>query len=183
MEDEYMNSYMRNVLPVYVFILLVAAVLLIPSLNYSASAQQCTLIFCKSAPELPVPQSEEELVFFPFTAIFETETESFELAANAKCTVGGIDNGARIEIVEDFFPGWLLSDVECSDAVGVNVTPIEHGVALDCIQPSEITCTFTNVRGSISNIPTLSEWGMIAAAGGLALIGVFFAVRRRAKAA
>lgn len=31
----------------------------------------------------------------------------------------------------------------------------------------------------ISNVPTLSEWGMIAAAAGLGLVGVFFAVRRR----
>jgi hypothetical protein len=30
-----------------------------------------------------------------------------------------------------------------------------------------------------ANIPTLSEWGMIAAAAGLGMIGVFFAVRRR----
>ncbi len=29
------------------------------------------------------------------------------------------------------------------------------------------------------NIPTLSEWGMIAAAAGLGLIGVFYAVRRK----
>ena len=31
----------------------------------------------------------------------------------------------------------------------------------------------------LSNIPTLSEWGMIAAAAGLMLVGVWFAVRRR----
>jgi len=31
----------------------------------------------------------------------------------------------------------------------------------------------------LSNIPTLSEWGMIAAAAGLVMIGVFFAIRRR----
>lgn len=29
------------------------------------------------------------------------------------------------------------------------------------------------------NIPTLSEWGMIAAAAGLMLVGVFFAIKRR----
>jgi hypothetical protein len=29
------------------------------------------------------------------------------------------------------------------------------------------------------NIPTLSEWGMIAAAAGLMMIGVFFVVRKR----
>jgi hypothetical protein len=33
------------------------------------------------------------------------------------------------------------------------------------------------------NIPTLSEWGMIAAAGGLGLIGVFFALKKRRAAA
>jgi len=32
---------------------------------------------------------------------------------------------------------------------------------------------------STASIPTLSEWGMIAAAAGLILVGVFFAVRRR----
>ncbi len=30
-----------------------------------------------------------------------------------------------------------------------------------------------------ANIPALSEWGMIAAAAGLGLVGVFFAVRRK----
>jgi hypothetical protein len=30
-----------------------------------------------------------------------------------------------------------------------------------------------------SNIPTLSEWGMISAVLGLGLIGVFFAIRRK----
>lgn len=32
---------------------------------------------------------------------------------------------------------------------------------------------------SATNIPTLSEWGMIAAAAGLGLIGLFYAVRRK----
>jgi hypothetical protein len=36
---------------------------------------------------------------------------------------------------------------------------------------------FAIVTGLI--IPTLSEWGMIAAAAGLGLVGVFFALRRR----
>jgi hypothetical protein len=172
-----MNSYLRKALPVYVFILTVAGLLLIPSLSDNAHAQ-CGVLICKSAPELPEPQSADDLVFFPFTASKGEETDSFDVAANSKCSIGGFSE-LGIEIVEDFFPGWILSDVECSDVVGVNVTPIENGVALDCLQASEITCTFTNVRGSISNIPTLSEWGMIAAAGGFALIGVFFAVRRK----
>ncbi len=35
---------------------------------------------------------------------------------------------------------------------------------------------------SPANIPTLSEWGMIAAAAGLMLVGVFFAVKRKRRA-
>ena len=34
-------------------------------------------------------------------------------------------------------------------------------------------------QGLLTPIPTLSEWGMIAAAAGLILVGVFFAVRKR----
>jgi len=40
--------------------------------------------------------------------------------------------------------------------------------------------TFIAEVPSISNpIPTLSEWGMIAAAAGLGLVGVFFVLRKR----
>jgi hypothetical protein len=35
------------------------------------------------------------------------------------------------------------------------------------------------ISGTTQPIPTLSEWGMIAAAGGLGLIGVFFAIKRK----
>jgi len=31
----------------------------------------------------------------------------------------------------------------------------------------------------VTNIPTLSEWGMISAVAGLLLVGVFFALYRR----
>ena len=34
-------------------------------------------------------------------------------------------------------------------------------------------------QGQLTNVPTLSEWGMIAAAAGLGLVGVFFAARRK----
>ena len=34
-------------------------------------------------------------------------------------------------------------------------------------------------QGRLSNVPALSEWGMISAAAGLGLVGVFFAARRK----
>jgi len=61
------------------------------------------------------------------------------------------------------------------------VTEIEDGFTFDCLNPQpeivQSECTFVNER-TAANIPTLSEWGMIAAAAGLGLVGVFFAVKR-----
>ncbi len=69
------------------------------------------------------------------------------------------------------------SDIDCESVPGIGITIFEDGASIECNSQGQTTCTFTNRR--VSAIPTLSEWGMIPAAGGLALIGVFFAVRRR----
>lgn len=58
-------------------------------------------------------------------------------------------------------------------------------ISFDWIVPEYFSgpafCQLDNIyaNGNHLGIPTLSEWGMIAAASGLGLIGVFFAVRRR----
>ncbi|HSC35548.1 MAG TPA: IPTL-CTERM sorting domain-containing protein [Thermodesulfobacteriota bacterium] len=167
-----MSSMLRTAAPVYVFIVFIACLFLIPALSDSAQAQ-CEIVVCKLSPNV-IGEGES------FTFIYSGEGTSgqFNLTANSVCdgtTFGGND----FELVEDTVPGWILEDVQCGDVPGINVSFIEDGVSLDCIQSNVVTCTFTNVRGVISNIPTLSEWGMIAAAAGLALIGVFFAVRRK----
>ena len=83
-------------------------------------------------------------------------------------------------IVEDPTTGWVLADVVCEGDSGLSVSNIEDGISVECNEPTggTTTCTFINVP-EVSNIPTLSEWGMIAAAAGLGLIGLFFAKRRR----
>jgi hypothetical protein len=56
---------------------------------------------------------------------------------------------------------------------------LEDGWVEECQFPNQETfCTVTNIP-TVSNIPTMSEWGMIAAAAGMVLIGVFYAVRRK----
>lgn len=173
-----MSTILRNVIPLCASVLFVAAFLLIPSLSDSAHAQ-CGVLICKSAPELPEPPSPDDAVDFTFTVSQGVESESFELTANGLCN-GFAYSGDDFEIVEDFMPGWILDNVDCGEDPNVNITILENGVSLDCLGGSELLCTFTNVRGSTpTNVPTLSEWGMIAAAAGLAFIGVFFAVRRR----
>jgi hypothetical protein len=84
-----------------------------------------------------------------------------------------------IEIRELPTRGWVLSDVIC-DSTSATVTRIQDGVRIECDeQGGGAECNFINVPFTGTNIPTLSEWGMIAAAAGLALVGVFFAVRRK----
>ncbi len=173
-----MNMYLRKALSVSAVVLIVMGLLLLPSFHNIASAQpSCVVTVCKSAPQLSVPESKDEFVFFPFTVISGQVTEPFELIANSRCLALGLNTGQGLEVIEEPLDGWKLSDIDCESVAGIGVTIFEDGASLQCNSEGQTTCTFTNFRSI--NIPTLSEWGMIAAAAGLALIGVFFAVRRR----
>ncbi len=82
-------------------------------------------------------------------------------------------------IVSELVPdGWTLVDVDCVFEGGTSLIVDEaNNVFFSCLSAGVAGCTFTN--RNTGAIPTLSEWGMIAAAAGLALVGVYFAVRRR----
>ena len=173
-----MKSYMNKGLYVCLFVLSALGLLSVPLFTDNASAQPpCNVEICKIAPQLPPSQSEDDLVFFDFTEIRNGSENDFSLAANERCTGGSYDVGESAEIVEVPLEGWKLLDVECSNSPGISTALIENGVSVRCVSEGFISCTFTNVRVPV--IPTLSEWGMIAAAAGLALVGVFFAVRRK----
>lgn len=174
-----MRHMLRNSIPVYVFILAIAGLMLIPSLIQSASAQPaCGVTICKSAPQLPPAESEEDLVFFPFVEIRGGHRNEFTVAANSRCSGAGLETGESNATIEEPLEGWQLVDIECDSVPGVSTEIFQNGVTAHCLSEGFITCTFTNVQ-AVSNIPTLSEWGMIAAAGGLMIVGVFFALRRK----
>ena len=65
--------------------------------------------------------------------------------------------------VESVLPISRIEVAEGTDDAGRSIDRVLFGFAE--VEPREI--------------PTLSEWGMIAAAGGLMMVGVFFAVRRK----
>ena len=174
-----MSPIVRRVLTVFVFILSAAVLMLLPPLNDGAQAQQCAVGICKVAPQLPPAGPDVDLVFFNFGLEQGTTSETFDLPANGRCRLFGLDSSNDLQIVEEPLEGWTLADIECSDVLGITTTFIENGVIVSCNTQTEtvINCNFVNVRESA--IPTLSEWGMISVAVGLVLIGVFFAIRKR----
>ncbi len=115
-------------------------------------------------------------VLFPFEVTSDGK-EPFLVGIEGGGSEGGTFNSG-VTVTELPLAGWRLSGVECEStgATGFEIT--ENGFTATCDGGGDVTCMFTNVS-AVSNIPTLSEWGMIAAAAGLGLVGVFFAVRRR----
>ena len=159
----------------------VTSVLLLPVFTGVAQAQvgSCFVSICKAAPQLP-PASETDLsVNFPFSIVVESIPSELDITANGLCPTFQIFFGSvGLDAIEYPTDGWTLEDVECVGD-GINVVEYINGVTVTCAQNAgEATCTFVNVR-AVSQIPTMSEWGMIGVAAALGLIGVFYAVRRR----
>ena len=95
-----------------------------------------------------------------------------------------------VAVKEEVPPGWILDKIECTrvslDCGGpcllIDIDP--NSLTIVCKNESgveTVTCTFFNVRIE-RNIPTLSEWGLIALAGILGIVG-FMVMRRRKVAA
>jgi hypothetical protein len=139
-------------------------------------AQECSITIFKSAPEDP----DQEFVFTIVQGGIPSEETLVDGDRFGRFFAGGVD----FEVIEDVPQGWLLADIVCVDVFGLNIINIENGISVQCIGPNvgEGVCTFVNVLES-RPIPTLSEWGMIAAAGGLMLVGVWFAIKKRRAAA
>jgi len=115
--------------------------------------------------------------------------EEFALSNDESTNIGmGIDE--EITITEDIPEGYSL-DIECTPGVTncgnevfvpcLNITPLDDGtgVFVECLDNDTGSCTFTNTLNvSPAEVPTLSEWGLIAMAGVLGLIA-FFVIRRK----
>ena len=175
-----MGTTLRNKPLISLCIIAVTSVLFLSVFTGGAQAQvgSCTVSICKAAPQLP-PPSEGQFADFPFSIVVESIPVELDITANGLCPTFLISAGSvGLDAIEYPTDGWTLEDVECVGN-GINVIEYINGVTVTCAQNAgEATCTFVNVR-DVSQIPTMSEWGMIVVAGALGLIGVFYAVRRR----
>jgi len=99
--------------------------------------------------------------------------------SNVTDTVG-LNADQTVNVTEDVPEGWSLDDIVCDEPENVEILDIPNGKSFECLSTGGTAkCTFFNVKEP-TNIPTLSEWGLIAMAGGLGIVGLLvLAIRRR----
>ena len=145
---------------------------LFASASYAGSVQiGCGVEIIKQAGETPT--------IFEFSVIPSVGNE-FTLPVSSNDDNGFELNFGQSATISEIVPeGWALTNIECFSEGGAVVTweASVNEVFVLCQTVGFVSCVFTD--RSLNPIPTLSEWGMIGAAAVLAIVGVFFAVRRR----
>ncbi len=120
--------------------------------------------------------------------------DSFTLSDPSDPTFNfGININDTVTVTELVPPGWEIASIECIEGTNdcgmgvfepcLTATVDGNSVTFFCEDNDTASCVFTNVRVINENIPTLSEWGLIAMAGIMGLVGLFIVMRRRKAAA
>lgn len=116
---------------------------------------------------------------FEFVGIDESGVTFPIFLADGQSFSGPFVQGDLTTITEEPQDGYVFAGIECDSDEGIVIQEIRGGFTVDCIDVgATASCVITNVPVT-RPIPTLSEWGMIAATAGLGLVGVFFAMKRR----
>lgn len=173
---------MRTFLPFFIISVLTSGFVMFNSQIASAGIPDlpCELIIEK----VEVPDTGQE---FDFSLTGDVNGE-FSLS-NGESVGRVFDIDDVVELREDIPDGYTL-DIQCTEGVtncGVGVfvpclslTPLPDGtgVTIECMDDDTGSCTFTNVQDTTRNVPTISEWGLIAMASILGIVG-FMVLRRR----
>lgn len=161
-----------------IFLLMIISAGIILSSTEFASAQSCEITICKSAPGAP-----SDLPFFFNFSATDFKPFTFDLFSESECYSQALLLTTQATITEEPTEGWPLADINCSDDEGVPVVFIRDGIEVTCDPVDGFasrTCTFVNgIRIPERNIPTLSEWGMIALAGLIGIVGFIVMSKRK----
>lgn len=114
---------------------------------------------------------------FPFNISGGEFDENFELANGDLEGFVGLPLSTTITITEFIPDGFTLEEIICEGDAEFSATNNSDSTEITCNTSGGVTCTFVNV-GLLRNIPTLSEWGLIAMAALLGIAG-FMVMRRR----
>ena len=168
-------GYTRRLISFVILIMLVGLGSLVLSTEQARAIAACQIVIEKIAN--PADNTE-----FVFTAP-DSDNPNFTLKDPSEpITTTGIARGETTTVTEEVPPGWILDvdEEECTgDTDKIFIFNETNGLRFNCESDNAtVTCTFTNVK-LVTNIPTLSEWGLIAMAGILGIIGFIMVIRRR----
>ena len=130
-------------------------------------------------------------VAFPFSVTGDITSEFTLMDPGNTTTDIGLDFPDVITITEEPPAGWELGGIECVEGTStcgpvfcLNITIDEatNSITAECRDDDEGSCTFTNVLTPPRAVPTLSQWGLIAMAGVLGIVGFLVLRRRKATA-
>ena len=129
------------------------------------------------------PQTGDESIPFNFVQTLNGVDSVITLDSNPLVVIEPVflSLGETLTYTELPKDGWTIQEIRCVNFAGESFLKGVDSVTFTCDDPGEFAfaaCAFFN-RVSADKIPTLSEWGLIAAAAGLGVVGVFFAMRRR----
>ena len=164
---------MRRVHSYIICIALFAAALVGGFFVYGANAEQlgCSIQATLSAQGA----GSQEILFTGFAD--GNPIPPFTLV-DGQSTGGTIPEGVVVVITEEPQAGWIFGGMDCDAGPGITIENNKQGFTIQCVNAieGEAVCTIVNVLES-RPIPTLSEWGLIAMAGLMGIVG--FTVMRR----
>jgi hypothetical protein len=103
--------------------------------------------------------------------------------------VGGFNIDQTVTVTEELPSGWELQSIECIEGqtncgsqvfepcLSITINEETNSITATCEDDDTGRCTFTNALIP-SQVPTLSEWGLVSIAGLLGIIG-FIVIRKR----
>jgi len=152
--------------------------------NQAKAQEQCDLSVTKVA--LPADDT-----VFTFIGSGDDDFTFFISDPSDPTSSGFIEVNNTVTITEELPPGWELDNIECTEGstncggqgifvpcLSITIDEETNSITAFCDDIDTGSCTFTNVRIP-RDVPTLSEWGLIAMAGVLGIVG--FMVMRRKK--
>ena len=102
---------------------------------------------------------------FPFEVILDGGEPFSASLTNEQLTGGPFM--LSVTVTELPLEGWVLQNIDCGGDEGISFSVGDDNFTAICNSiGSTGSCTFFNQR-TVSDIPTLSEWGMIVATSGL----------------
>ncbi len=147
--------------------------------NSANENERCNIIVEE---EVPHPTVNTVDTLFPFNLSAGELDESFEITTGESDTTPDLPLSTDYTITQTVPEDWLLDSISCEGDAEFTSTVNDNTVEVTCNSPGDVTCTFVNSAVLIRNVPTLSEWGLVASAVVMGIAGVLFYRRRLLKA-